>query len=85
MKTNGINVFFGKEHATVNAELSFTVSDNPAHLSLILEKLLLDQLKQHDQATLPEGRYRLSLTMVASTANKVEEEEIDEVPPTEDK
>lgn len=70
MKTNGINVFFGKEHASVNAELNFTVQDNPAHLTLVLEKLLLDQLKEHEQASLKPGKYRLSMTMCAAAADR---------------
>lgn len=82
-KTNGINVFFGEEHATVNAEVSFTVKDHPAELSLIIQKLLLDQLDGNNAPKLPIGKYRLSLTMVASAANKIEEEERDEIPQPE--
>lgn len=83
-KTNGINVFFGKEHMTVNAEVSFNVQDHPAELSLVIQKLLLDQLDGNNAPKLPIGKYRLSLTMVASNANVVEEEERDEVPESED-
>lgn len=71
--TNGINVFVGKEHITVNSELTFNVRDHSAHLVLILRKLLLDQIEEQN-LTLDPGSYRLSFTLCASTSNSVVEE-----------
>lgn len=77
-KTNGINVLLGKEHIVLNAELAFSVQKNPAHLALIIEQLILDQLREYGAATLLSGNYRMSMTLCASVSNNVVDEEPDE-------
>lgn len=87
--SKGINVFLGKEHVSISVDIDFNIQKNPAHLSAILERLLLEQLQEYPTAKLPEGKYKLYMTMCASSANNVvdedpaDEEEVNEVSQSE--
>jgi len=69
---NGISLSLGKgDSVAINAEITFNVKkqgdDTAAHLSDVIYKLILEQLKEHPQACLQAGEYRLGMTVFVST------------------
>lgn len=69
---NGISLSIGSgDSVAINAEITFNVQEQgdntAAHLSDVIYKLILEQLKEHPQAALDAGEYRLSMTVFATT------------------
>lgn len=74
---NGISLSLGRgDNIALNAEITFNIGEREeataAHLSDVIYKLILEQLKEYSQAALDVGEYRLAMTVfVASIGDTV--------------
>lgn len=79
--TNGINMFVSGSHLTMNADITFEVTKqgdiDTAHLADVIQHLVFEKTRAHDQARLAAGSFRLSMTLVCS-ATESEAKETEE-------
>jgi len=69
-KTNGITMLIASNHIHVNADVTFHIEEQgdipTVHISEVVSKLILDNLRQEDSACLSAGTYKGSMTLIVS-------------------